>query len=101
MFSQIRSAFKRDRGLLQMKSHDFSAVGSAAEQIDMLFSDKELKLLMLWALVSPAAGIGYLIWIKYPKLKLVSLLAFAIAILQFYMHIGAYAAAINNLGSIL
>ncbi|MEK6843486.1 MAG: hypothetical protein AABY04_03270 [Candidatus Micrarchaeota archaeon] len=101
MFSQIKSAFKRDRGLLQMKSYNFSAVGSAAEQIDMLFSDKELKLLMLWALISPAAGIGYLIWIKYPKLKLVSLLAFAIAILQFYMHFGSYMSALTSLGNAL
>ncbi|MFH0972266.1 MAG: hypothetical protein V1835_06930 [Candidatus Micrarchaeota archaeon] len=81
-----------------MKGYDFSAVGSLAEQFDMLFADKELTLLVLWAIISPAAGIGYLIWIKYPKLRLVALLAFAVGLMQLYTNFGAFSALLKGIG---
>ena len=59
ILSALRSAFGRPKGLMQLKGHDFSAVGSLAEQVDMLFSDKELVLLLFWAVIAPAAGIAY------------------------------------------
>lgn len=84
-----------------MKGYDFSSVGSVAEQVDLLISDKEIKLLLLWAVISPAAGIGYLIWLKYPRLRLAALLAFAIGFLQFYSQVGAFSAFLKGLGIVI
>ncbi|MEK6954697.1 MAG: hypothetical protein AABX01_06815 [Candidatus Micrarchaeota archaeon] len=86
---------------MQFRSHDFSAVGSAAEQIDMLFSDKELKLLLLWALVSPMAGVSYLLWIKYPKLRLLAIFAFAVALIQFAANVPLLIAFFKQFGVVL
>ena len=86
---------------MQFKGHDFSAVGSMAEQLDMAFGDRELKLLLLWAIFSPAAGVSYLLWIKYPKLRLLSLLGFAIAIAQLYLQMGSLQIALKSAGIVL
>ncbi len=101
IFSAIKSAFGRPRNLLQMRGHDFSAVGSVAEQFDMLASDKEIKLLLLWAVISPAVGIGYLIWLKYPKMRLLALFAIAIGLVQFYTQFAAFASFFKQFGIIL
>ncbi len=79
----------------------FADPDSFADQFSMLFSDKEVKLLMLWAVIAPAAGIGYLIWIKYPKLRLLALLGFAFGLVQFSGNIGGVFALLNRFGLVL
>lgn len=84
-----------------MKGHDFGAVGSVAEQFDMLVSDREIRLLFLWAVVSPAAGIGYLIWLKYPKMKILAILAFALGLTQFYSNMPVLIGFFKQFGIVL
>lgn len=48
-----------------------------------LLSDHEVKLLLFWAVISPTAGLAYLIWVKYKRLKFLAIPLFAISIMQF------------------
>lgn len=48
-----------------------------------LFGDKDVLLLLLWAVISPAMGLAYLIWIKYQRLRLLAVPLAAISIVQF------------------
>lgn len=86
---------------MQLRGHDFSAVGSVADQADMLFSDKELRLLLFWALIAPAAGISYLIWLKYPKLRLLAVLAFAVGLVQFSNQVPGILTFLKGFGVVL
>ncbi|MFH0971341.1 MAG: hypothetical protein ABIG96_05655 [Candidatus Micrarchaeota archaeon] len=86
---------------MQFKGHDLSSVGTLANQLDMAFADKELKLLLIWAIISPAAGVSYLIWLKYPKLRLLALLGFAIALIQFYSQMGTLQNSLRQVGIVL
>ena len=50
-----------------------------------VFSDHEIKLLLLWALIGPFCALAYIVWKKYPNMKIVSLL---FVILNFNFHDG-------------
>ncbi|MFH1750064.1 MAG: hypothetical protein ABH863_00120 [Candidatus Micrarchaeota archaeon] len=101
ILSAIRSSLGHQKNLLQLRGHDFSAVGSMAEQFDMLFLDKELTLLLFWAVIAPAAGIGYLIWLKYPKLRMFAMLAFAVGLVQFSAQVPGLISFFSQFGIVL
>ncbi len=58
-----------------------AAFGGAVTRI---FSDHEIKLLLLWEVISPSAGLAYLIWVKYPEFRILAVLLFAVSIFQFF-----------------
>ena len=61
------------------------------KQARSLFSDHEIKLLVIWAIISPSAALAYLIWMKYEHLKLLAVVLFAVSIIQFTVQWeGAY-----------
>ena len=41
-----------------------------------VFSDREVKVLLIWALVGPFTALAYIIWVKYPRLKWLSVIFF-------------------------
>ncbi len=51
--------------------------------LSKLFSDHEVKMLLIWAIISPAAALAYLIWKKYPEAKWLALPLFAVSVVQF------------------
>ena len=55
-----------------------------------LFSDHEVKMLLIWAIISPAAALAYLIWKKYPEAKWLAVPLFAISVLQFIGQWGGF-----------
>jgi len=55
-------------------------------QAKSFFTDKEVTILLLWALIAPSAALAYLIWQKYEKLRVVAILLFAISIVQFIVQ---------------
>ena len=57
-------------------------------QAKSLFTDKELVLLVLWAIISPYAALAYLIWTKYEHLKLLAVILFAVSIIHFIVQWG-------------
>ena len=56
------------------------------KQAKLLFTDHEIKLLVIWAIISPSAALAYLIWTKYEKLRLLSILLFAVSVVQFIVQ---------------
>ncbi|MDP2718113.1 MAG: hypothetical protein Q8P02_05185 [Candidatus Micrarchaeota archaeon] len=54
-----------------------------ASEAGSLLTDHEVRILVLWALVSPSAAVAYLVWKKYEKLKWVAAILFAVSIFQF------------------
>ena len=52
-------------------------------QAKLLLTDHEIKLLVLWAIIAPLAGLAYLIWIKYENLRVFAIVLFAVSIVQF------------------
>lgn len=53
------------------------------KQAKLLLSDNEVTLLVLWAIISPLAALAYLIWAKYERLRVLSLILFALGMVQF------------------
>ncbi len=72
-----------------------SGVGSA---ITKIFSDHEIKVLLLWAIISPSAALAYLIWKKYPELKLLAIPLFVISIVQFIGQWGGLYWTLQRMG---
>ncbi len=72
----------------------------ALNQAKSLFSDHEVTLLVLWAIISPSAALAYLIWVKYEHLRLLAVFLFAISILQFIVQWqGIYTLVVRFLGA--
>ncbi|MDD5416882.1 MAG: hypothetical protein PHU12_02805 [Candidatus Aenigmarchaeota archaeon] len=51
---------------LERKTDDFAK----------MFSDHEIKVLLLWSLIGPFCALAYLVWIKYPRLRIISIIFF-------------------------
>jgi len=82
---RIVSISSNSRSLLDYKNeHAFRYAGSAlASEAKFLLDDHEVKLLIVWAIISPLAGIAYLLWVKYKRLKWLAIPLFFLSILQF------------------
>ena len=79
---------KREMNLLEMKNReDLYAAGKSASAFSTatakLFSDHEVKILLLWAILSPSAALAYIIWIRYPQIKFLAVLLFIVSVFQF------------------
>ena len=72
-----------------------SAVGGA---ITKVVSDHEIKVLLLWALISPSAALAYLIWMKYPEFRLLAVPLFLISLVQFVGQWGGLYWALQRMG---
>lgn len=70
----------RERETLSNAGASVSSFGRSASA---LFSDHEVKLLLLWAILSPSAAIAYIIWMRYPTLRLLAVILFVVSIFQF------------------
>lgn len=55
-----------------------------------MFSDREITLLLLWAVIGPLCALAYLVWIKYPKLRVLSVLFFILNIIYLVGQIGGW-----------
>ncbi|MBI5036065.1 hypothetical protein HZC09_01855 [Candidatus Micrarchaeota archaeon] len=60
-----------------------SYLSIAALEAQSMVTDHEVMLLLLWALISPAAGLAYLVWKKYDRLRLLAIPLFLAAAVQF------------------
>ena len=55
-----------------------------------MFSDREITLLLLWAVIGPLCALAYLVWIKYPRLRVLSILFFILNIVYLVGQIGGW-----------
>ena len=61
------------------------------KEAKLLFTDHEIKMLVLWAIISPSAGLAYLIWSKYEHWRVLAVVLFGVSIVQFIVQWqGAY-----------
>ncbi|MBU3896357.1 MAG: hypothetical protein KJ697_00260 [Nanoarchaeota archaeon] len=58
------------------------------DEFTKLFSDSEIKILLLWAIIGPFCALGYIVWLKYPKLRLLSLIFFLANMIYFVGQLG-------------
>jgi hypothetical protein len=78
----------RPSSLLDYKYNPLYNGTRVASDVKNVFGDHEVIVLLLWAVIAPAAGLAYLVWKKYPRLRFVALLLFAVSLLQFYWQWG-------------
>ena len=55
-----------------------------------VFSDREIKILLLWALVGPFCALAYIVWIKYPRLKWLSVIFFFLNTIYLIGQLGGW-----------
>ena len=81
----------KDKTLLDYKREDYlSSFAPVAADAKSLFSDHEVILLILWALISPSAGLAYLIWKKYPRMKWLAIPLIVVSVFQFIGQWGGF-----------
>jgi len=73
----------RERTLLDYKYNPIYHGARVASDVKSVFSDSEIIKFFIGALLAPAAGLAYLVWIKYPRLRLIALLLFVVSVFQF------------------
>lgn len=71
----------------------FSSLFSEAKSF---LTDHEVRILILWAIISPSAAIAYLIWKKYEKLKWLAVVLFVVSLFQFVGQWGGVAWAVSR-----
>ncbi|OIO28254.1 hypothetical protein AUJ16_01510 [Candidatus Micrarchaeota archaeon CG1_02_60_51] len=57
-----------------------------AKEAQSLFNDKDVLVLVLWAVISPAMGLAYLIITKYKSLRWLTIPLIALSVLQFWFQ---------------
>ncbi|MFH0836104.1 MAG: hypothetical protein V1834_02995 [Candidatus Micrarchaeota archaeon] len=78
----------------------FTNRAELVKETRLLLSDHEVKLLLFWAVISPTAGLAYLIWTKYERLKVLSIPLFAVSLVQFAGQWGGVFWVLQRMGLI-
>ncbi|MBU3905278.1 MAG: hypothetical protein KJ906_03980 [Nanoarchaeota archaeon] len=66
-----------------------------------VFSDREVKVLLLWALIGPFCALAYIIWLKNPRLRMLSVLFFMLNLVYLVGQLGGWLYIIPNASNIL
>ena len=66
--------------------------------LSKLFSDHEVKMLLIWAIISPAAALAYLIWKKYPEGKWLAIPLAVMSVMQFIVQWSGFFGLLQKLG---
>lgn len=74
----------REKTLLDFRQDDYMRnLQPTANELRNAFTDHEVVLLIIWALISPSAGLAYLIWKKYQKLRWLAVPLLIVSMFQF------------------
>ncbi|MEM3030162.1 MAG: hypothetical protein QXH27_00350 [Candidatus Micrarchaeia archaeon] len=58
-----------------------------AREAHSFFTDIDVVVLLLWSLISPAAGLAYIAWVRYPRLRFYVIPPLAlVSIVQFILQ---------------
>jgi hypothetical protein len=69
-----------------------------ATQFGSALRDQELKLLLIWGAVSASAALSYLIWVKYPRLRIAAAGMFALSVVNYGNEFGGLRWALAHFG---
>jgi hypothetical protein len=70
-------------------------------QFASAFRDQEVKLLLLWGVVSASAALAYLIWVKYPRLRVFAAAMFAFSLFNYANEFAGLRWALAHFGMAL
>ncbi len=96
MFQKVPRVVSVRQKRLDGKYQEESYFRQFTNETRSLLTDHEVRILVLWAIVSPAAAIAYLVWKKYEKLKWLAVILFAVALFQFVGHWGGVYWAVSR-----
>ena len=68
------------------KTNSYYVDPEVAQEAKSLFNDKDVLVLLFWALISPAMGLAYLIWVKYKNLRLFAVPLVGLSVVQFWLQ---------------
>ncbi|VVB67243.1 Uncharacterised protein [Candidatus Norongarragalina meridionalis] len=88
VFKRIGAALKSMPRIVSIREKtlmDYRRVptGAMAWEAGRFLSDREAVILLLWALISPAMGLAYIIWTKYHHLRWVAIPLVILSAIQF------------------
>ncbi len=92
---------RKPKSLLEYSERQYGLEKRASDfggAVTRVFSDHEIKLLLIWAVISPSAALAYLIWIKYPEFRLLAIPLFAVSVVQFIGQWGGMYWVLQRLG---
>jgi len=69
-----------------------------AYEASSFFSDRDIKTILLWAIISPAAALAYITWVRYPRLRPLVFPLIVISALQLASQWGGFAWVLERLG---
>ncbi|MFH0835497.1 MAG: hypothetical protein V1881_04080 [Candidatus Micrarchaeota archaeon] len=89
VFKRIGAALKSMPRIVSVREKslmDYRVVhtGAMAWEAERFLSDREAVILLLWALISPAMGLAYIIWTKYHHLRWVAIPLIILSAIQFW-----------------
>ncbi len=100
---RIISVKKRERTLLDFIEPEKKQVRQKygwdpefKHEAKTFLEDKDVLILVLWALISPAAALAYVVWTKYNQLRLLALPLMVLAIIQFSWQWGSIIQAVTQ-----
>lgn len=70
----------------------------AMHQIATAIRDEEVKLLFIWGVISASAALAYLLWVKYPRLRVFAAAMFALSIINYGNEFGGLRWALAHFG---
>ncbi|MFH1106873.1 MAG: hypothetical protein V1787_03175 [Candidatus Micrarchaeota archaeon] len=85
------------RGSLASRGSSHWAHGFAS-QLASAFRDQEFKLILLWGAISASAALAYLIWVKYPRLRIVAASMFLLSLVNYGNEFGGLRWALAHFG---
>ncbi|MFH1780231.1 MAG: hypothetical protein ABH803_03775 [Candidatus Micrarchaeota archaeon] len=93
---RIVSITRREKSLLDHRENNVIDYKSIRE-VHSLMSDNEIKLIVLWAIISPLAALAFIIWNKYNKLRWLALPLFVISLFHFIGQWGGFFWILNRI----
>ena len=65
-------------------------IRSNTNEFTKIFTDHEIKILLIWSIVGPFCALGYIVWTKYPRMRILSVLFFLTNIIYFLGQLGGW-----------
>ena len=79
-----KSLQPREKTLLDYREVELNRrVGQVMSDAKLALSDHEILTLLLCSIISASATLSYIIWIRYPRLRIFAFIVFLLSLVQF------------------
>ncbi len=59
-------------------------------EFSKIFTDHEIKVLLIWSIVGPFCALAYLVWLRYPRIRWLSIVFFMLNMVYWVGQIGGW-----------